>query len=462
MARPAMRSEVSTVALRVAPRATRSSRHTMHKSFVQQVRSYVVDTTDAAEEAERIAFQNNAPAQPATISVDSLTDVAPEYEHLRQYLPTAILEEELVVVENRVRKAKAANRKPNSADSLWLMLAHLKANKTDSAAVAWHDLLSVKTPDVLHWNLMFVHLAQAKQFALLGELYENFKLAVIKRRISGPVPITYNVLLKAFAERGDLERVLQIYEDFFANRWIPEVYHIQCVTKAAVLAGEPKLFVRFMSRLAHKGVKVDRETLKSYIDLWGRFQVSADALKKAHVTTGDYATTIAYALRVHNYRRAFDLIHDCRDTVGIQPDARMYEVVLSSMIADGFFRERARALKRRFHKYPKGIEVREEHFEFNSLFEDVLAQLGKEANNAKAADLGEQIRFSRTTRKASRRLYSGRKPERYVSGWQFDEFEWVPEYVNRKRELQLAQEQAGKAAELQKIIKKAKEQAASL
>ena len=434
----------------------------MYKTAVQKVRSYVIDTTDAAEEAERIAFQNNAPEQPATLTVETLTSVAPEYEHLRQFLPAAILDEELAAVEARVRKSKATSRKPTSADSLWLMLANLKLNKIDIATIAWHDLLSVRTPDVLHWNLMFVHLAQGKQFALLGELYENFKLAVIKRRLPGPVPVTYNILLKAFAERGDLERVMQIYEDFFANRWIPEVYHLRCVAKAAALAGEPKLFGRFMSRLAHKGVKVDTATMKSFIDLWGRFQVSADYLKKAHVTTGDYATAISYALRVHNYRRAFDLIHDCRDNVGIQPDARMYEVVLTFMINDGYHRERARALKRRFHKYPKGIEVREEHFEFNSLFEEVIAQLGKEANNAKPAEIGEQIRFARTTRKASGRLYSARKPERYVSGVQFDELEWVPEYVNRKRELKLAQEQVAKAEELQKIIKKAKKQAASL
>jgi len=293
-------------------------------------------------------------------------------------------------------------------------------------------------------------------------LYENFKLAVVKRRLSGPAPITYNVLLKAFSERGDLERSMEIYEDFFRNRWIPELHHLKSVLKATALAGEPKSFHRFLSRLVHKGVKIDRTMLKSLVDSWGRFQLSTEHLKKLHLTTGDFAYMLSYALRVHNYRRAFDLIHDCRDNLGIQPDARMYEVVLASMIGDGLCREEARALKRRFHKYPKGIEIREEHFEFNALFEKVLGKLGKEASHAKPADMGEQIKFSRTTRKMSSRLFSNRTPERYESEWETDLFEWVPEYTQRKKELKLAQEQAAKAQELKDIVNKAKQQTQTL
>lgn len=461
-ARFAVGSESASISRRVGVQATRSVRNAARKSVEKMNRRYKVDAIDAAEEQARITFQNNPPAQPAVLTVESLTNVTPEYEHLRQFLPAVILDEELAVVESRVRNAKSASKRPYAADCLWLMLAYLKANKMDTAMVAWNDLVSMETPDVLHWNLMFVHLARVKKFSQLGEVYENFKLAVIKRRLPGPVPVTYSVLLKAFSESGDLERVLQIYEDFFTNRWIPELNHLRCIAKAAALAGEPKVFGRFMARLKHKGVKLNRELIKAHIDIWGRYQVSADTLKKGHVTTADYSQAISYSLRVRNYRRAYELIRECRDVVGIQPDACMYETVLTAMINDGFLRERARALKRRFHKYPKGIEVREEHFEFNALFDEVLALLGKSANNATPADVGEQIRLARTTRKQSGRLYSARTHERYVSGWEFDEFEWVPEYVQRKKELQLAQEQAAKAEELQNIIKKAKSQTASL
>lgn len=454
--------ESAPISTRVVARGTRTVRQAVNKTTKKAMRGYMRGSANTEGEQLRLAYQNNAPEQPARQTLDTLTDVTPEYEHLRQFLPPVVLEEELAVVEARVRKAKTAMKKPSGGDSLWLMLAYLKAGELNQATVAWNDLLSVNTPDILHWNMMFAHLARSQSLALLSELYENFKLAVIKRRIAGPVPITYSILLKAFAERGDLEHVMEIYEDYFANRWIPEVYHLRCITKAAALAGDPRIFSRFMSRLLHKGVKISNASLKAHIDAWGRFQVPVETLKKSHITTGDYAATITYALRVRNYRRAYDLIHDCRDNLGIQPDARMYETVLRAMISDGYFRERARALKRRFHKYPKGIEVREEHFEFNALFDEVMEAIGKDANCAKIVDVGEQIRFARTTRKMSRKLYSDKIPERYDSGWEFDEFEWVPEYVQRKKELKLAQEQAAKADELQKIIQKAKDTPASL
>ena len=434
----------------------------VRKSVLNGRRTVVTKSRAQMEEEAQLTLQNSAPAQPSLVTVENVSDMQPEYGHLRQFLPSVVLEEELATVDARVRRFKSNGKVPNVADSLWLILANLKKNKLDAAAVSWHDLVTQVTPDILHWNLMFVHVANSKNHSLLSEVYEHFKLAVIKRKLSGPVPITYNILLKAFTERGDMDKVLEIYEDFFNNRWIPEVYHIQCLAKTAALAGDPRHFHRFLSRLMHKGVKLEARALRDYIDLWGRFQITSEQLKKTRVTTGDYATVLTYVLRVHNYRRAYDLIHDCRDNLGIQPDARMYEAVLSAMIRDGFCRERARALKKRFHKYPKGIEIRQEHFEFDELFDTVLSQLGKEANNAKPADMGEQIRFARTTRKTSRKLYSEKPLERYVSGWEFDEFEWVPEYVQRKKELKLAQEQAAKAEEVQAIIKKAKTQTASL
>lgn len=455
-------SESMAVSATKVSRGCRVSRQYMRKSAVSGQRSMATKSRAQVEEEAQIALQNNAPVQPANLTVENVSDTQPEYDQLRQFLPSVVLDEELSAVDARVRRFKANGKQPNVADSLWLILANMKKNKLDAAVVSWHDLVTQVTPDILHWNLMLVHLAKAKNYALLSEVYEHFKLAVIKRKLPGPVPMTYNILLKAFSERGDVEKALEIYEDFFNNRWIPEVYHIQCVAKAAALGGDPRNFHRFVSRLIHKGVKIDGRTLRDFVDLWGRFQLTAEQLKKTHVTTGDYSSILTYALRVHNYRRAFDLIHDCRDNLGIQPDARMYEVVLSAMIRDGFCRERARALKKRFHKYPKGIEVREEHFEFNELFETVIAQLGKEANRATPADMGERIKFARTTRKMSSKLYNGKPSERYVSGWEYDEFEWVPEYVQRKKELKLAQEQAAKAEELQSIIKKAKSQSASL
>jgi pentatricopeptide repeat protein len=436
--------------------------HWVEKTMKSQKRGYAVVKKVVSEEEKLREFQNETPEQPSVITLETVNNVKPEVEHLRQFLPVVVVEEELAAVEGRVRRAKTSGRVPQAADCLWLFLANLKLNKLDVAMVSWNDLLAQRTPDILHWNLIFAEVAAAGQMTTLSELYENFKLAVIKRQLPGPAPVTYNILLKAFSEQGDLERVLEIYEDFFRNKWIPELYHLHSITKAAALAGEPKTFHRFLSRLVHKGVKVDRTLLKSLIDSWGRSQLSTEALKKVHLTTGDFAYVLTYTLRVHNYRRAYDLIHDCRDNLGIQPDARMYEVVLSSFISDGLFREEARALKRRFHKYPKGIEVREEHFEFDALFDKVLAHLGKDASDAKPQAQGEQIKFARTTRKASGRLYSARRPERYESGWEHDELEWVPEYVNRKRELKLAQEQADKAQELNAIFSKAKQQASSL
>lgn len=437
-------------------------RQPMDKASGRVMRRYSLPAKTLSEAEKLKVYQDRAPAQTGLSTIDSVNDTKPELEHLRQFLPSVVIEEEFAAVEARVRRAKTGGRSPLVSDCLYLLLANLKMNRLDSAMISWNDLLAQRTPVILHWNLIFAHASQSKQAATLTELYENFKLAVIKRRLPGPVPITYNILLKAFSERGDLERTLEIYEDFFRNRWIPEIHHLKSVLKAAALAGEPKTFHRFLSRLVHKGVKIDRVTLKALIDPWGRFQLSTEHLKKMHLTTGDFAYMLSYALRVHNYRRAYDLIHDCRDNLGIQPDARMYEVVLASMISDGFCREEARALKKRFHKYPKGIEVREEHFEFNALFEKVLAKLGKEATHAKAADMGEQIKFSRTTRKMSSRLFSNRLPERYESEWETDLFEWVPEYTQRKKELKLAQEQAAKAQELKDIVNKAKQQTQTL
>jgi pentatricopeptide repeat protein len=424
-------------------------------------RKYTTQASADAAESKK-AFANSAPEQPAVITVDKVNDLTPEYEHLRQFLPAVVIEEEMATVVQRVQKVKSTGKKPSIADSLWLVLANLRKNNLESATVAWNDLLSQTMPDILHWNLMLVHAGQARNAKLVEDLYENFKLAVIKRRLPGPVPVTYNVVLKSFAERGDLAIVMEVYEDFFANGWIPELHHLYSVTKAAALAGEPKAFTRFMSRLEHKGVEINRETLKAFIDIWGRSQLSGDSLKKHNVSTGDYASVISFSLRVHNYRRAYDLIHDCRDIVGIQPDARMYETVLSALIRDGYLREPARALKKRFHKYPKGIEVREEHYEFNALFDKAIEMMGKNANNAPILDLGEKIKFARTTRKRSRRLFSASPRTRYVSGYEQDEFEWVPEYVQRKKEMALAQEQAAKAEELREIMDKAKKQATSL
>lgn len=453
---------------------SRSARITLQKSlpvkrFAEKViiqtersakRLYTtVAETDEAKEARQI--QNAAPVQPTKLTVENVNDLTPEYEHLRQYLPVVVVDEELALVEGRVNQVKKAGKKPSAADLTTLLLVKLKKNDLDGATVTWHELLGLTTPDILHWNLMLVHSAKARKFGLVEEIYEHFKLAVIKRRLPGPVPVTYNVVLKAFSERGDIEHVMEIYEDFFNNGWIPELYHIRSVVKAAALAGDAKLFQRFSSRLAHKGVTLDREIVKGHIDVFGRHQANAELLKKKNPTTGDYASVIGLALRVRNYRKAYDLINDGRERLGLQPDARMYETVLEAMVRDGYQRERARALKKRFHKYPKGIEVREEHFEFNQLFEQVLAELGEKASDAPIKDLGERIKFARTTRKQSRQLYNGKPAERYVSGWESDDFEWVPEYVQRKKDLAMAKEQAAKAAELDDIIQKAKKQASA-
>lgn len=110
----------------------------------------------------------------------------------------------------------------------------------------------------------------------------------------------------------------------------------------------------------------------------------------------------------------------------------MYETFLEACIRDGFLRERSRSWKRRFHKYPKGIEVRTEHFEFAEFIKEIEAFLGENISNAIPTYEGEHYRVNRTTRKKSRQLYKYYPNTRYTSRFeQLDKFEWVPDYVKR-------------------------------
>lgn len=137
-------------------------------------------------------------------------------------------------------------------------------------------------------------------------------------------------------------------------------------------------------------------------------------------------------LRVRNYKVAIDLINDCRDIFNIQPDAMMYETLLAACLRDGFLSEKARAWKKRFHKYPKGIEVRTEHFEFAEFIKELQEYLGDSITNAVPVDGGELIKINRTTRKQSKRFYKYYTYERYTSPFEvIDKYDWVPEYMKR-------------------------------
>lgn len=177
---------------------------------------------------------------------------------------------------------------------------------------------------------------------------------------------------------------------------------------------------------------MSKKQLQHFSDVWGTYPVLSEYCKSIHVNAYDFSKTIDLILRVRNYRLAIDLIYECRDVYNIQPDAMMYETFLEGCIRDGFLREKARAWKRRFHKYPKGIEVRTEHFEFAEFIKEVEEYLGD--NIAKATPTKEGVHFkpNRTTKKSSRQFYKYYPNIRYTSIFEkMDKYDWVPEYVKR-------------------------------
>src|SRR5690606_7002875 len=141
----------------------------------------------------------------------------------------------------------------------------------------------------------------------------------------------------------------------------------------------------------------------------------------------DFAKTMEIILRVRNYKVAIQLINECRDIYNMQPDAMMYETFLDACMRDGFLREKAKVWKKRFRKYPKEIEVREDHFAFAEFIKEVEEYLGDSITNAVPTNDGEYIKVNRTTRKQSRKFYKFYDDVIYRSQFDFlDKFDWVP------------------------------------
>jgi pentatricopeptide repeat protein len=281
-----------------------------------------------------------------------------------------------------------------------------------------------------------------------------------------PNELTLQVLFKAFGVSGSIGRALYIYQRMFQQGMIPNQAQLEDIVKSAAIAGDPTTFARFMSRLTHKGHQVKKDHLRSLMLLWKTAgQTNDPYVARMKPNINDFTVAVEYALRVHNYKLAFELVRECRDQYDIQPDAFMYETVLSTLIRDNILRTESYAWRKRLSEYARTIGRREDHFEFASFLSEVEAHIVKELCGGDAAKLSNvavprpppRVAVKRTTRKMSRQLYKSYPRQRWTSPWEAEDdmLDWVPEYKKR-REL----EPVKKAIELSSATLRAIQEAA--
>jgi hypothetical protein len=314
-------------------------------------------------------------------------------------------------------------------------------------------------PDKLVYDAFILHLALFREFDLLNKVFHDMRERELFTpsiyRGFEPDMLTFNILLAAFSESGNVAGALTIYDALFAHKIIPEATHLELILKTAAVAGDCRTFARFFYRLKHKNQPLHRNKLRYLLQIWGR-SLRLDLLRQQDVQCKDVTLTLELALRAHNYFMAITLISQLKD-LGLRMDATMAETFLRACLRDRYLSQDARALIAKlryiYHSIVDRSLLNELMTFMNTRIPEHIRSLGLPLTHAVPPPAPPSPPRSHVTRRQSREQYLSpeelerrRTRQRYVSKWSDDEklFLFVPHYKARleaeKRQQQLAQQ----------------------
>lgn len=170
-----------------------------------------------------------------------------EFKNLHLNNLTVVSESELAALDDEVQSSKDVDNVVAAIALRKLLHYHLYHGNAEYVLVYYNDLVTIEYPVVYEYDMIFSVLAENKKFSEISRLYKHFKSSGQK-----PTATTINILFRALGESGDIALIMEIYESAFANRIIPSVENLFQIVKCAAIAGEPKNFHRFYSRIKYK------------------------------------------------------------------------------------------------------------------------------------------------------------------------------------------------------------------
>lgn len=189
-----------------------------------------------------------------------------------------------------------------------------------------------------------------KGLSLLEEMKER------KQKYSQPSIVTYNILLKAFADVGDFDRVNLLFDELQEAGLGPDLYTLNVIIGAYGRGGYVEKMEAIYSTMTDMGCKADAVTLNSLINAYGKagqFEKAENLLQrmvKSKKTPAEVKTfnSLIYAYGQAGFLEKMEIVAERLIDAGHAPSAITFEIMIVAYGKGGDFsrmRECVEAMK---------------------------------------------------------------------------------------------------------------------
>eukprot|EP01129_Flabellula_baltica_P012733 TRINITY_DN578_c0_g3_i1.p1 TRINITY_DN578_c0_g3~~TRINITY_DN578_c0_g3_i1.p1 ORF type:complete len:541 (-),score=124.94 TRINITY_DN578_c0_g3_i1:19-1641(-) len=376
--------------------------------------------------------------------------------HLYMDTVDVISETEFMELSQRYINEREVGESSLDVDQLLTLFYYCLANDVSEQAMVYYyqlkDMEGMPQSDKMIRLFTLMALQEGKssepRYLVLSDVYKTIK----KYTWYTLNEVDITIFMKAFAKIGAVRECLELWESIYKINLLPEPQHMLSMLLASSLCADPKRMSQFYQRLVRKGMQPENFLLKVLIKNWGRNKdVNWLKSEESNLSVDDYCWTVGYALRVHNYKVAYEMVNEIAN-LSQPPSAQLYEIFYSAICRDlPFYRREARLGIQRLRKITN-ISSKFQIDNFHNMVQSILNEFGDAAE-----DLPEQpkptkpskLTLSRRQKSTLYKSDGGRRPrfETHGSNDFSNLFAFDPKYLNRLEEWRREEEEYAKKEE---------------